>query len=89
MCVWLVLAKTKWLGSPPLLYIMIPMMFYVGLLGGASYVNVLHLIRTEEAVSNNVELAMNVAGIYFTLGICGGSLLDLVFANTVLKGETC
>eukprot|EP00931_Biecheleriopsis_adriatica_P102741 TRINITY_DN77679_c0_g1_i1.p1 TRINITY_DN77679_c0_g1~~TRINITY_DN77679_c0_g1_i1.p1 ORF type:complete len:298 (-),score=30.31 TRINITY_DN77679_c0_g1_i1:160-936(-) len=89
MIVWLLLAKTKWLGEPPLLYLMIPMMLFVGLLGGASYVNVLHIIRTDEKVSHNVELAMNVAGIYFTLGICGGSLVDLLFVNTVLKSEVC
>eukprot|EP01062_Namystynia_karyoxenos_P013949 TRINITY_DN1500_c0_g1_i2.p1 TRINITY_DN1500_c0_g1~~TRINITY_DN1500_c0_g1_i2.p1 ORF type:complete len:479 (+),score=170.04 TRINITY_DN1500_c0_g1_i2:91-1437(+) len=90
MGAWLMLAKTKWLGQPPYLYLLLPAMFFVGLLGGASYVNVFHLIQSDSRLSRaDVELAMNVGGLYVNVGIMSGCLTVLVFANTVLHGEKC
>eukprot|EP01065_Artemidia_motanka_P026201 TRINITY_DN31119_c0_g1_i1.p1 TRINITY_DN31119_c0_g1~~TRINITY_DN31119_c0_g1_i1.p1 ORF type:complete len:502 (+),score=200.67 TRINITY_DN31119_c0_g1_i1:59-1507(+) len=90
MVVWLTLAKTKWLGEPPALFPLLPMMLFVGLLGGASYVNVFHLVQTEPKLSGlDKELAMNIGGLYVNFGIVFGSVVTLVFVNTVLHGEDC
>eukprot|EP00756_Hemistasia_phaeocysticola_P048144 Hpha_TRINITY_DN22584_c0_g1::TRINITY_DN22584_c0_g1_i1::g.185109::m.185109/K12389/BTS, CLN3; battenin len=90
MVVWLTLAKTKWMGDAPKLYWLFPLMFVVGLFGGASYVNVFHLVQTDPSLTGlDKELAMNIGGLYVNLGIIGGSVVTLVFANTVLAGEEC
>eukprot|EP01062_Namystynia_karyoxenos_P013948 TRINITY_DN1500_c0_g1_i1.p1 TRINITY_DN1500_c0_g1~~TRINITY_DN1500_c0_g1_i1.p1 ORF type:complete len:470 (+),score=173.92 TRINITY_DN1500_c0_g1_i1:91-1410(+) len=90
MAVWLLLAKSKWMGDPPYLYIMLPMMWVVGLFGGASYVNVFNLIQTDPQLqANEVELAMNITYLYVNLGVVGGCVLPLIFANTVLHGDKC
>eukprot|EP00756_Hemistasia_phaeocysticola_P002258 Hpha_TRINITY_DN11559_c0_g1::TRINITY_DN11559_c0_g1_i1::g.32180::m.32180/K12389/BTS, CLN3; battenin len=87
---WLLLAKTKWLGGTPGVYWMLPMMFVVGLFGGASYVNVFHLVQTDKELTGlEKELAMNIGGLYVNLGIIGGALITLIFANTLLAGEAC
>ena len=104
-------------------------MFYVGLLGGAAYVNVFYNIleldelylpppaesiqeegavaanqssaaveddeeaavagrRDSSVVKEDRSLAMNIGAIYAVIGITLGSLVDVLFSNTVLT-DTC
>lgn len=60
-------------------------MLWVGLMGGASYVNVLYLLLEEDYLENNEkELAMNCVGVIFIdPGVMMASLSSL-FISKVL-----
>jgi len=61
------------------------LMWFVGLLGGAAYVNVFYKILNDRDIApEDRNLAMNLAAIYVNFGIMAGSLLDVLFANTLI-----
>eukprot|EP01094_Clydonella_sp_ATCC50884_P005572 TRINITY_DN1450_c2_g1_i1.p1 TRINITY_DN1450_c2_g1~~TRINITY_DN1450_c2_g1_i1.p1 ORF type:complete len:433 (-),score=100.92 TRINITY_DN1450_c2_g1_i1:89-1240(-) len=61
-------------------------MVFVGLLGGASYVNVFYLILHEDHIPNkDREMCVNLAAISITLGITVACIFGLFSANTFLK----
>jgi battenin len=61
-------------------------MIYVGLLGGASYVNCFfQLLNTRKVSSADRELGTNIASIYVNFGIMIGTLLVVLSDNTFLK----
>lgn len=106
---WFIQAKTLVVAASPgdsdteekLALVLFAYMFFVGLLGGASYVNVFYNIREElvidadaalgddtaaqaREVGRKKELAMNIGALYAVAGITTGSVLDVIFTNTVI-----
>ncbi|KAG9392929.1 Batten's disease protein Cln3 [Carpediemonas membranifera] len=68
--------------------IQIPAMFYVGLLGGAMYVNVLYFTMADARISkNHMELTINLITIFICLGITASSIYDLVIDHTFLADK--
>ena len=59
-------------------------MVFVGLLGGASYVNVYYLLLKDEKIHNDLrELAVNITSMIYSLGILGSSLTVIVLDKTL------
>jgi len=79
---WLWIAKFKLVNA----YIQFALMVYVGLLGGASYVNVYYLILNDRVMNKkDRELAVNMTAIGVTLGITLASVCILGLNFTFLK----
>ena len=61
-------------------------MIYVGLLGGASYVNVYYLILKDKKIKNDErELVVNITQIMYSLGILMSSLSVIALDETIYK----
>eukprot|EP01095_Lingulamoeba_sp_RSL-Kostka_P009610 TRINITY_DN3337_c0_g3_i1.p1 TRINITY_DN3337_c0_g3~~TRINITY_DN3337_c0_g3_i1.p1 ORF type:complete len:421 (-),score=68.55 TRINITY_DN3337_c0_g3_i1:186-1448(-) len=66
------------------IYVQFVLMFYVGLLGGASYVNCFYRILNMKNISvQDKDLAVNFTAIFITVGITASSLADLVIDNLI------
>ena len=80
---WTLQAYFKAVGSLPLLF---AGMVFVGLLGGASYVNVFHLLLKDPKIPEaDREFTIQIAAVFGpTLGITLSSLTILLFDNTFL-----
>ncbi|KAK3756838.1 hypothetical protein RRG08_048884 [Elysia crispata] len=64
------------------------LMIFVGLLGGASYVNIFYsLIHDEEFAQEDRELCVNLVGLFINLGIVAGTGLETVLFTTILKHD--
>ena len=61
-------------------------MIFVGLLGGAMYVNVFYLLVKDRRLAREEEqeLAINLTAIGINVGIVLSSVLEIVLLNTVL-----
>lgn len=60
------------------------MMVFVGLLGGASYVNVIYLVRSSALLDKTEkELAMTILTIFNDIGILLASVTALILNLTV------
>jgi battenin len=67
-------------------YVMFVLMFWVGLMGGSSYVNVMYnILESEKLAKNEKELALTLTGVGNDIGILLASLLSLLLANTAFK----
>ena len=61
-------------------------MIYVGLLGGASYVNVYYLLNIDPDIKEeDRELCINLAPLFTTAGIVSACIFILVLDNTILN----
>jgi len=61
-------------------------MVYVGLLGGASYVNVFYLLLHDNSIQEtDKELCINIAAFSITIGITTAALFTLLMDNTFLS----
>ena len=67
------------------IYILPIYMMYVGLLGGASYVNIFYLIKTEDKFKSNRGIAINICSMWVSIGIFTASATDTIFDLTFLK----
>ena len=67
------------------IYILPLYMIYVGLLGGASYVNIFYLVKTGDKFKSNREVAINICSMWVSLGIFFASATDTIFDLTFLK----
>ena len=67
LVLWLLQAQYHVVG----VWVQFPAMFWVGLLGGASYVNVFYLLLQGNLFTNRTdrELGVNLASLYITMGI--------------------
>jgi battenin len=66
--------------------VQIPLMLWVGLMGGASYVNVMFMILSSGRVGFEYkELVMNVSLMHNNLGIIMAALLAMAVDNFWLK----
>lgn len=64
------------------------LMIYVGLLGGASYVNIFYLLLHDSKYpEKDRELCINITALFITLGIVGGTALETILFNTALKND--
>lgn len=64
------------------------LMIYVGLLGGASYVNIFYLLLHDTKYSDkDRELCINITALFITFGIIGGTVLETILFNTALKND--
>jgi len=81
---FILLAHDKW----PFIniWVLFALMFYAGLLGGASYVNVFYLLLHDKAIPDkDREVCINLAAFAITAGITSSSIFTLVMENTFLK----
>lgn len=79
---WLLQAKFKFIN----VWVQFVLMVYVGLLGGASYVNVFYrLLHDDDIPEEDRELCINLAAIVTTAGITLSSLFTLLIDATFLK----
>ncbi|XP_064599825.1 battenin-like isoform X2 [Liolophura sinensis] len=84
MVVWITDVHYKFIP----VYLLPALMIYVGLLGGASYVNIFYLLLNEEKYPpRDRELCVNLAALFVTLGIALGTGLETLLFTTVLKSD--
>ncbi|KAI6660912.1 Battenin-like [Oopsacas minuta] len=81
MAVWLI--DDFWKFLP--IYVLPVFMVYVGLLGGASYVNIFYLVKTEDKFKCNREVSINICSMWIAVGIFTASATDTLFDLTFLK----
>ncbi|XP_048727981.2 battenin-like [Ostrea edulis] len=69
-------------------YLLPALMIYVGLLGGASYVNIFYLLLHEEKYpEEDREFCINITSLFITGGIILGTGLETALFNSVLKAD--
>jgi len=67
-------------------YVQFALMVYVGLLGGAMYVNVFYHILSDPTIDNkDRELCINMASICLNLGVTFSCCYELIMDNTFFK----
>ncbi len=68
------------------LYVLCPIYIWVGLMGGGSYVNVLHRLRELDTLSQEErESAMSLALMFNDAGILVATIFSLILGLTVLS----
>ncbi|XP_063400661.1 battenin-like [Mytilus trossulus] len=84
MIVWLTDVHTKFIP----VYLLPAYMIYVGLLGGASYVNIFYLLLNDDKYpTNDRELCINIAALFITVGIVSGTAVETLLFQTALKND--
>lgn len=84
MCLWVIDVHYKFLPTS----ILPTLMIYVGLLGGASYVNIFYLLLNDvKYPQKDRELCINIAAIFITIGIISGTVLETILFSTILKND--
>lgn len=69
-------------------YLLPIFMIYIGLLGGASYVNIFYILLNDEKYPDkDRELCINVAALFITVGIVSGTGLETLLFQTALKND--
>ena len=82
--VWFVQAYS---GLMPL-WVQFAWMVFVGLMGGAMYVNVFYLLREEKSIKEDErELAINVVATVYYIGIIASSVVEIILLNTILTRQ--
>eukprot|EP01133_Synstelium_polycarpum_P006377 gene6377-7386_t len=82
MVFWIVQANYKMINNVWALFVL---MFYCGLLGGASYVNVFYLILNDKKIPDeDRDVCINYAALLVTVGIAAASAFILIMDNTFL-----
>ncbi|XP_060607372.1 battenin-like isoform X4 [Ruditapes philippinarum] len=81
MMLWIVDVHFKFLP----VHILPALMIYVGLLGGASYVNIFYILLHDDKYNIDRELCINIAALFITFGIIGGTALETLLFSTALK----
>ena len=68
------------------LYILCPVIVWVGLMGGGSYVNVLHgILDLKTLDKSEKEMALSLSLLFNDSGIFLASVFSLIMSNTILK----
>ncbi|KAL5007642.1 hypothetical protein ScPMuIL_016448 [Solemya velum] len=84
MVLWMTDVPYKYLP----VYVLPVLMVYVGLLGGASYVNIFYRLLNEESYSGkDRELCINIAALFITVGILFGTGFETIMAATAFKND--
>ncbi|KAL8563205.1 hypothetical protein ACOMHN_029964 [Nucella lapillus] len=69
-------------------YLLPVLMIYVGLLGGASYVNIFYMMLHDEVYpARDRELCINITAMFITLGIVIGTGVETALFTTLLKNN--
>ena len=75
-----------WIDGKTSLYVMAPLTVFVGLMGGGSYVNVLHgILQLETLDKTEKEMAVSLSLLFNDTGILCASVLSIILSNTILK----
>lgn len=75
----------KWLPTS----LQLPVMIWVGLMGGASYVNCYYLLLENDSLPKRLkELATNTASFFVDTGILAASLFGLIISNFVIVSQS-
>ena len=62
------------------------MMVYVGLLGGAMYVNCAYSLLSDKEINNkDRELCMNLMALWVNMGVTMSSVVEVITDNTVFS----
>jgi battenin len=78
-------AYYKWLPTS----LQLPVMIWVGLMGGASYVNCYYLLLENDSLPKRLkELATNTASFFVDTGILAASLFGLIISNFVIVSQS-
>lgn len=78
------IAYFKWLE----IYYQIPFMIFVGLMGGASFVNCYYKIMNEKCLNKSQkEVAVNLAAFFNDMGIVMASFLALFVSNYIILDQ--
>ncbi|XP_053384064.1 battenin-like isoform X2 [Mercenaria mercenaria] len=84
MMLWLIDVHYKFLPVS----ILPSLMIYVGLLGGASYVNIFYLLLHDDKYPDkDRELCINITALFITFGIIGGTAVETLLFSTALKND--
>ena len=68
------------------LYVLCPLFIWVGLMGGASYVNVMHnILELESLKKTEIEACMVLSLMFNDVGIIGSAIFTVVMDNTLFK----
>lgn len=82
---WIVYATVayyKWMS----IYWQLPLMIWVGCMGGCSYVNCMYLILASKKIDKkNKEVSLNVTGLASEVGIIGATICSLIVSNYIIK----
>ena len=79
---WILQAKYKFIN----IYVQFVLMVYVGLLGGASYVNTFYVLLNSTTIRNkDKEFIVNLVALCINFGIVAASAFVLMMDNTFLK----
>ena len=70
------------------LWFMCPLFIWVGIMGGASYVNVLHgILELKTLKKSEKEMALSLSLLFNDTGILLATILSLILANTLMFVE--
>ena len=68
------------------IYVLFGIMVFVGLMGGASFVNIIFLIKTsDELLKTEKELALNMSAMCNDFGTLAASIMALILSLTVFS----
>ena len=68
------------------LYVLCPLLIWVGFMGGASYVNVMHnLLEHKTLKKNEKEAALALSLMFNDSGVLLSAIFSLVMDNTLFK----
>ena len=78
------IAYWKWIE----IYYQIPIMIFVGLMGGCSYVNCMFMVLDNKSLSKSQkELAVNVCAFFVDIGIVSAAFFALFVSNFVITNK--
>ena len=70
------------------LYILCPLCIWVGLMGGAAYVNIMHnLLKLDTIKKSEKEAAMVITLMFNDTGVLSAAIFSLIMDNTLFKTE--
>ena len=70
----------------PSLYVMCPLYVFIGLMGGASYVNVMHqILESEQLRQSQKEAALVLTLIFNDIGVLLAAIFSLIMSQTVIE----
>lgn len=79
--IFFTIAHSKWLS----IYYQIPLMIWVGLMGGCSYVNCTYCILASKELPKSLkELAVNIASFFVSVGLVGSAVFAIIVSNFII-----
>lgn len=83
---WLIQADIHFVQGYPIIWFLFVHMFYVGLLGGSSYVNVFYLVLHDDKIPiKDREYCVNISAFANTFGITASSIVIIILDLTLWK----
>ena len=72
----------------PSLYVNCPIMVWVGFMGGAAYVNVIHNLHEIKTLKNNErEVAITLSLMFNDVGCLSSAIFSQIMDITIFKGK--